>query len=126
MAGRAVFRLRDIKQSIAQIRRLLRGKTFDEMYADPVIRAAFERFLEIMSEASRHVPEDWKAAHGPAIPWRQVGDLGNVLRHAYHRTDARALWTVYESDLDPLESAVDAMLAAHDMPSGGEDAGRNS
>jgi uncharacterized protein with HEPN domain len=84
------------------------------MYGDAVIRAAFERFLEIVSEASRHVPDDWKANYGPDIPWREVGDLGNVLRHAYHRTDVRALWLVYEDDLDPLEAAVDAMLAAHD------------
>lgn len=114
MLDRAIFRLRDIKQSIVQIRELLTGKTFDEMYADAVIRAAFERFLEILSEASRHVPEDWKATHGPEIPWRQVGDLGNVLRHAYHRTDVKALWSVYEDDLDPLEAAVDAMLVVHD------------
>lgn len=43
-----------------------------------------------------------------------MGDLGNVLRHAYHRTDVRALWSVYEDDLDPLEAAVDDMLAVHD------------
>lgn len=41
-------------------------------------------------------------------------DLGNHLRHAYHRTDIGALWSIYEDDLDPLEAAVDAMLAAHD------------
>lgn len=116
MPDRSIFRLRDIKQSIVQIRHLLRGKSFDDMYADAVMRAAFERFLEILSEASRHVPEEWRTRYGPGIPWRQVGDLGNVLRHAYHRTDAKALWSVYEDDLGPLEAAVDAMLAAHDLP----------
>lgn len=108
---RATFRLRDIKDSIVNIRQLLKDKTFDEMYEDVVTRAAFERFLEIISEASRHVPEEWKAKHGPEIPWRQVGDLGNVLRHAYHRVDVQGLWSVYVDDLDPLERAIDAMLA---------------
>lgn len=96
MADRSIFRLRDIKQSVVLIRELLDRKTFEDMYSDAVIRAAFERFLEVLSEASRHVPDEWKAKYGPEIPWRQVGDLGNVLRHAYHRTDARALWLVYE------------------------------
>lgn len=118
MPDRSIFRLRDIKQSIVQIRELLQGKSFDDMYADAVVRAAFERFLEIMSEASRHIPEAWQSKHGTGVPWRQVGDLGNVLRHAYHRTDAKALWSVYEHDLDPLEAAVDAMLAANDPPEG--------
>lgn len=80
-------------------------------------RAAFERFLEILSEASRHVPDEWKREHG-AVPWRQVADLGNHLRHAYHRTDAEALWSIYEDDLDPLEKVVDVMLTAHDPESG--------
>ena len=115
MSDRSIFRVRDIKQSILAIRSLLAGKTFDEMYNDAVIRAAFERFLEILSEASRSVPETWKTELGPNIPWRQVGDLGNTLRHAYHRTDSRLLWSVYENDLGPLEQAIDRMLAAHDI-----------
>lgn len=64
MPDRSIFRLRDIKQSILQIRELLHGKSFDEMYADPATRAAFERFLEILSEASRHVPEELKTTYG--------------------------------------------------------------
>ncbi len=116
MTDRAIFRVRDIKQSIVSIRAMLDGRTFDEMYENPVTRAAFERFLEILSEASRSVPEAWKAEFGPEIPWRSVADLGNTLRHAYHRTDTRLLWSVYENDLEPLEAVIDAMLAAHDGP----------
>ena len=110
---RAVWRLRDMKQSIAEIRSLLNAKSFDQMYAEAVTRAAFERFLEILSEASRHVPDDWKSRHGPEIPWRRVADLGNHIRHAYHRIDAEALWSIYEHDLPGLEKAVDLMLATH-------------
>jgi uncharacterized protein with HEPN domain len=87
MVERAVFRLRDIKQSIRQIRLLLAGKTFDDMFTDAVTRAAFERFLEILSEASRSVPESWKMAHGPEIPWREIANIGNVLRHIYRKVD---------------------------------------
>ena len=86
------------------------------MYADAVTRAAFERFLEILSEASRSVPDEWKAEFGPKIPWRSIADLGNALRHAYHRTDTRLLWSVYEDDLGPLEAAIDAMLEPREAP----------
>lgn len=116
MADRSVFRARDMKQSIVEIRHLLADHTFESMYADTVVRAAFERFLEILSEASRSIPDQWKGEHGAAIPWRQVADLGNVLRHAYHRTDAKMLWAVYENDLTSLEAAVDKMLTAYDLP----------
>ncbi len=114
MADRSVFRARDMKQSIDNIRTLIRDRSFDELYEDYVSRAAFERFLEILSEASRSVPEQWKQEFGPALPWRQIADLGNSLRHAYHRTDFRLLWLIYEDHLTPLETAINAMLAAND------------
>ena len=112
--GRAVFRLRDIKENIARIRALLQDKTLSDLWHDHVTRAAFERFLEVMSESSRHVPVDWQAEH-PDIKWRQVADLGNHLRHAYHKTDFEILWNVYEWDLTPLEAAVDALLRKYDV-----------
>lgn len=114
MPDRAIRRLHDIKFSIEQIRRLLHGQSVADLQAEPVVRAAFERFLEILSEASRHVPHEWKIAVAPDVPWQQVRDLGNVIRHAYNRVDAKALWSVYEDDLDQLEAAVEALLSAYD------------
>ena len=70
--------------------------------------------LLIISEASRHLPDAWKSQFGPTIDWRQIADLGNRLRHGYHRNEATILWSIYLNDLDPLEAAIDRMLAAHD------------
>jgi len=114
MIERAVFRLRDMKQSAQNIRALLKGHTLETMYGDAVARAAFERFLEILSEASRHVPTEWKQAAAPALPWRQIADLGNHIRHAYHKLDAEILWNIYAEHLDALEAAVDVMIERHD------------
>ena len=92
---------------------MLSGKSFEQVATDPVIQAAFERFLEIISEAARHVPEELTDRSSQEIPWRRIRGLGNRLRHEYERVDPQILWSVYENDLDPLESAVDAMFAAH-------------
>lgn len=108
---RTIFRLKDIQSAITNINELLKDKTFDTMYSSPVIRAAFERFLEIISEASRHIPEALKEAY-PHIRWRSIGDMGNHLRHAYHRIDAELLWNVYENELEGLSEAIDNMIAS--------------
>jgi uncharacterized protein with HEPN domain len=94
------------------IRELLNGKSPSQVDGDLFARAALERFLEIISEASRHLPHAWKADH-PEIPWRRIADIGNVMRHAYSAVDLSILWAIYERDLGPLEAAIDAMLAAH-------------
>lgn len=112
MNDRALLRVGDIKRSIAEIRALLSGKSFAQVERDVVTRAALERFLEIVSEASRHLPDAWTAEHRE-IPWRRIADLGNVIRHAYDSVDLPTIWSIYERDLTPLEEAVGAMLAAH-------------
>lgn len=106
---RARSRLRDILQAAADIRGLLDGRDLADVERDRVVRAAFERFLEVLSEASRHVPEAMKSRH-PDIPWRQIADIGNHLRHAYHRSDPEILWNVYRHDLDALEAACASLL----------------
>lgn len=106
-------RAADIKLYIRHIRELLAGRTLDSVNADTVRRAALDRFLEVVSEAARHLLTAWKEDHAQ-IPWRRIADIGNVLRHAYTAVDLSILWGIYERDLSALEAAVDAMLAAHD------------
>lgn len=109
MSDRSYWRLTDMQTAIRDIRDLLTGKEFSVLHSDRAIRAAFERYLEVLSEASRHVPNDWKAEHAD-IPWRRVADLGNHVRHAYHRIDLEILWNIYEAELDALDAAVEDLI----------------
>ena len=109
MTDRTYWRLTDIKGAITEIRNLLDGKHFDVLVNDRPTRAAFERFLEILSEASRHIPQNWKDEF-PTIPWRQVADLGNFIRHTYHKIDLQVLWSIYEDDLTAFEDVIDKLI----------------
>ncbi len=108
----ALWRLEHIRGAISDIRNLLANRKIDDLGADKNARAAFERYLEVISEASRYIPDAWKLEH-PHVPWRQVQDLGNVIRHIYHRVEVERLWTIYEDDLDPLEAAIEAMIVRY-------------
>lgn len=110
MVDRVIFRLRDIIDSIDQIDGLLGKKSFSDVYADRICRAAFERFLEILSEASRHIPSEMKD-DAPEIPWVDIANIGNHLRHAYHRVDFELLWRIYEDgELAELKAATEQFL----------------
>jgi uncharacterized protein with HEPN domain len=95
-------RMAHIDMAIDNIRTAMAGRTKASFAADVILRMAVERLLEIISEASRHIPPDMKATE-PNINWRRLADLGNWLRHAYHRTDPGILWTMIETDLEPLK-----------------------
>jgi uncharacterized protein with HEPN domain len=91
-------RIAHIDTAIDDIRGALAGQTKASFTDNMMLRLAVERLLEIISEASRHIPVDMKAKE-PNINWRRLADLGNWLRHAYHRTDPGILWDMIENDL---------------------------
>ena len=99
-------RIGHIVNAIGDIREIVAGQTHDSFANNLVMRMAVERLLEIISEASRFIPPDMQAQE-PGINWRRLADLGNWLRHAYHRTDAGLLWVMIEDDLEPLQIFVE-------------------
>jgi uncharacterized protein with HEPN domain len=102
-------RLHHVLETIEDMEQILAGKTESQFAADRFLRLSVERLFEIISEASRHVPPEVKA-NASHIPWLRMADLGNRLRHAYHRVDAAILWQIYENDLPALKAFVERII----------------
>ncbi len=102
--------LDDIIDAIGVLRRLVAGRSLEDYSRDEPLRWAVERGLEIISEASRHIPVEAKSDHSH-LPWRQIADIGNRLRHGYHTIDDAIIWSIVQDDLDSLDSAVRAIRA---------------
>jgi uncharacterized protein with HEPN domain len=103
------LRLQDILDAIVGIRETVGDAGFETYVSHWSTRRAVERGVEIISEASRHVPDPAKARH-PDVSWREIAGIGNVLRHDYHRIDDLILWRVVKQHLGPLEAAVRELL----------------
>ena len=101
-------RLEDILDAITNVTQFLADRSFDEYQRDKLLRLAIERCIEIISEASRHIPPDMKARHA-AVPWQKVADIGDVLRHAYQSVDPHIIWEVATRHLTVLREAVEQM-----------------
>ena len=109
--ARILERIAHIDTTIDDIRGALAGQTKASFTDNMMLRLAVERLLEIISEASRHIPVDMKAKE-PNIHWRRLADLGNWLRHAYHRTD------MIENDLEPLKIFVRRIVSSRQLVEG--------
>lgn len=68
------------------------------------------RCLEVISEASRRLPEELKARH-PNIAWRQMAGAGNVYRHDYEDVAAQYVWDTVQRALPPLRVVIEQELA---------------
>jgi len=102
-------RLIHILNAIRSIEELLVGKTLADFSSSRHNRAILERELEVISEASRKLPDDIKNTELP-IDWAAMNALGNRLRHAYHQIDVGILHSIAVDDLPLLRSFVEKAL----------------
>jgi uncharacterized protein with HEPN domain len=70
---------------------------------------AVTRCLEIISEASRRLPDDLKARHS-AIAWKQMAGAGNVYRNDYEDVAAQFVWDTVQRALPPLREVVEVEI----------------
>ena len=105
MRSRTAAALRDILHHIALAERFAAGMERAVFVDDLRTVYAVTRCLEIISEASRRLPESLKARH-PAIPWKQIAGAGNVYRHDYEDVAARYVWNTLQYDLPPLRDVI--------------------
>lgn len=112
MAARSLIpRLTDIIEAIERVNGVLADVSLEAFENDWQRQWLVERGVEIVSEASRHLPDDLKARN-PEIPWQKVAGIGNVLRHNYESIAAAVLWKLAQADLPTLENACRSELAA--------------
>jgi uncharacterized protein with HEPN domain len=102
-------RIEDILENIDCVRRFIGNYDFDGFVADTRTFYAVTRALEIISEASRHLPDEVKdrSAH---VDWRGIAAAGNVYRHSYDNVETVLIWDVVTRDLEPLRAAMIAEL----------------
>jgi uncharacterized protein with HEPN domain len=64
---------------------------------------AVVRALEIISEASRRLPEELLKRH-PEIDWPAIAAAGNVYRHEYEAVDEALIWHTVQYGLAALRT----------------------
>jgi uncharacterized protein with HEPN domain len=87
----ARLRLHDILDAIEGIEATVVEAGFAAYARNWTMRRAVERGIEIISEASRHLPDELKAQY-PQVYWQEIAAIGNLLRHEYGRIDDRIMW----------------------------------
>jgi uncharacterized protein with HEPN domain len=109
-SDRAKAALRDILHNIELAESFAKDVTVEQFIDDVLRLYATTRALEIISEASRRLPDDMKALY-PAVPWQRIEGAGNIYRHGYDIVVAEVLWQTVQTGLAELRQAAEAELA---------------
>jgi uncharacterized protein with HEPN domain len=83
-----------------------------ETFRDDLMRLhTVTRCLEIISEASRRLPDEMKARH-PSISRKEMAAAGNIYRHDYEDVAASYVWVTVRDHLPPLLIVIDRELGS--------------
>ena len=97
--------IEDMPGSVRRIARYVAGMDYDAFLADDKTVDAVVRNLEIIGEATRQLPEDYREAH-PELPWAQMEGLRNRIVHDYTGVDLGIVWEVVQRSLPALEKQL--------------------
>jgi|SRR5450830_1480056 len=85
--------------------------TFEVFVGDETLRRAFVRSLEIIGEAAKKVPDDFRATH-PTVDWRAMAGMRDRLIHDYFGVDFELVWDVVQTRIPELRNRLASILEA--------------
>ena len=87
----------------------VQGIRFDDFGDNEEKIFAVVKTLEIIGEATRHLPKSLRDQY-KAIPWKQITGMRDRLSHEYFSVDLEVVWWTVHEDLPLLRETAKKML----------------
>ena len=87
------------------------GLTWERFSSDETLRRAFVRSLEVIGEAAKKVPDDFRAQH-PSVEWRAMAGMRDRLIHDYFGVDYELVWDAVQTRVPALRRQLASILEA--------------
>lgn len=86
-----------------------KGITFKDLDADLVLKRAFVRSLEIIGEAVKNIPQEFRSKYSH-IPWKEIAGMRDRLIHEYFGVNYRIVWKTVKEEIPVLEREIKEIM----------------
>lgn len=101
--------IRDILQNMSDAEEFIRGLSYERFATDKKTFNAVARAIEVIGEATKHVPADLRNKH-PAVPWKEMAGMRDKVIHFYFGVDQEAIWLVVQERIPALKPLIEQIL----------------
>ena len=102
--------LEDILESIMLIEQYVHGSGKEAFERDTKVQDAVIRRLEIIGEAVKNLPQEFREQHSD-VPWRYIAGMRDVLIHEYFFIDVDRVWNTLEKDFPSFKKKIQSLLS---------------
>lgn len=101
--------LADILTAIIDVEQFIASMTFEGFEEDRKTINAVIRSLEVLGEATKHIPASFRNKHSD-IPWSKMAGMRDVLIHDYMGVDLMTVWKVAKERLPEIKRLVAGLV----------------
>lgn len=102
-------RLRDIREACLLVESYVAGVSSGVFFEDTEKQDAVIRRIEIIGEATAHLSEATRAQL-PALPFRQMRGMRNIVAHDYGHVDVALVWKAATEKIPLIRGVLEEFL----------------
>jgi uncharacterized protein with HEPN domain len=101
--------LEDAVDAMEKAEQFISEMSYEEFKKDDKTIFAVIRALEIIGEAIKHVPDDFRNNY-PDVPWRDISGMRDVLIHDYFGIDIETVWETVITNIPKTKPLIEMIL----------------
>ncbi len=101
--------IQDILQNMGDAEEFVQGMSYAQFVADKKTFNAVVRAIEVVGEASKHIPDNLRRQY-PDLPWKEMAGMRDKVIHMYFAVDHEAVWLVVQERIPTLKRLIEGIL----------------
>ncbi len=101
--------LLDIARASRLILQFAQSLTKEELTNNLEKQSAILYQIVVIGEAVKRLSSEFRAQH-PAIPWRDIAGMRDILTHQYDKVEVDDVWAVVQQDIPSLLKMIEPLL----------------